>query len=276
MNLAEIWRIILKRWYIAVPMLLLAVGLTAAVDQAIAVQYQSTSMISLLASQQATKGTNTLPGTENPFSNFDSSLNDTADFLTRRVNSPTDAQQLATLGVTGKYSEVLAASQGPFIMLTVQGPSAASTEAQMTTLINYTTQALQTLQDQENVPTVDMIRSDVIVPGDTAVAQTKTRLQDTLGAAAGGFALAILVTIAVHSILESRRKGRKSGRGGNSGSGSGSGSAAGSGTDSGSRRTRGGMDTDTVSARFNALTDPRDLLDSDRSALISPLPDARD
>ena len=264
MNLAEIWRIILKRWYIAVPMLLVAVALTGGVYQAIPVQYESTSMISLLASQQATKGTVTLPGTENPFSNFDSSLNDTADFLTRRVNSSDDALQLAAQGVTGKYSETLAASQGPFILLTVQAPTSADAQAEMSTLINYTSQALEALQQEENVPAVDMIRSDVIVPGSEATAQTKTRLQDTLGAGAGGLALAILVTLAVNSVLESRRRrGRRPGRLRRL-------------PRAAARPGAGEPEPDAVTAGFDALTDPRDLLDSTRAALISPLPDARD
>jgi hypothetical protein len=268
MNLAEIWRIILKRWYIAVPMLLVAVALTGGVYQAIPVQYESTSMISLLASQQATKGTVTLPGTENPFSNFDSSLNDTADFLTRRVDSSDDALQLAAQGVTGKYSETLAASQGPFILLTVQGPTAATAQAEMSTLINYTAQALESLQQEENVPAVDMIRSDVIVPGSEATAQTKTRLQDTLGAGAGGLALAILVTLAVNSVFESRRRGRRPGRLRRLPRAAARPGVDGPGGD--------GLEPDAVSAGFDALTDPRDLLDSTRAALISPLPDARD
>jgi hypothetical protein len=259
MNLAEIWRIILKRWYILLPMLLLAAVLTAGVDQAIAAQYQSTSMLSLLASQQATKGTATLPGTGNPFSSFDSSLNDTADFLTRRVNSSADAQQLAAQGVTGEYSEALAASQGPFITVIVDGPSAAAAAAEMTTLITFTQQQLQALQEQENVPTVDMIRSAVIVPGGQPVAQTKSKLQDTLGAGVAGVALAFLVTLAAHSVLESRRRQKRFGRGPRSGG-----------------RPARESGPDPVASQFESLTDPGDLLDQEHAELLSRLPDIRD
>jgi hypothetical protein len=259
MNLAEIWRIILKRWYILLPLVLVALGLTAGVDKAIAVQYQSTSMISLLASQEATKGTTALPGTENPFSNFDSSLNDTADFLTRRVNSPTDTQLLAAQGVTGVYTEALAASQGPFINLTTTGTTAASAEDQMNTLISFTQQMLATLQDQENVPAVDMIRSDVIVPASAGTALNKTKLQDTVGVGVGGLALAFLITLAAHTVLESRRRGRQPQR---------SARAA---------RPAGGSEHDPVSARFDALNDPGDLVSpTEQTALLSRFPDVRD
>lgn len=259
MNLAEIWRIILKRWYILLPLVLLALGLTAGVDKAIAVQYQSTSMISLLASQQATKGTAALPGTENPFSNFDSSLNDTADFLTRRVNSPTDAQQLAAQGVTGVYTEALAASQGPFIDLTVTGPTAASAESQMNTLIAFTQQTLATLQEQENVPALSMIRSDVIVPASAGAALNKTKLQDTAGAGVGGLALAFLITLGAHTVLESRRRSRQPQRA------------------TRTARPAGEPERDPVSARFGALKDPGDLLSAtEETTLLSRFPDVRD
>ena len=273
MNLAEIGRIIRKRWYVLLPMLLLASGLTAGVDKSIPVSYQSTGMVSLLASQEAVKGTSALPGTENVFLSFNSSLNDTADFLTRRINSSADAQKLAAEGVTGTYSEVLAASQGPFIALTVNGPNAAIASKEMTTLIAFTGQELQRLQQQENVPAVDMIQSAVIVPGGVPKAQTKTKLQDTAGAGIGGIALAFLVTLAANSLIESRRRrgpGRTR-RGGRAGADVGGTPETGSGSDSAA-----GLAPDPVTARFSALNDPGDLLEPERADLVGRLPDARD
>lgn len=211
MSLAEMGRVIRRRWYVLLPLLLLAALLTAGVDKSIPRQYQSTGMMSLLASQQSIKGTSTVPGTGNPFLSFDSSLNDTADFLVRRLASTDASQQLAGEGV-GSYAAVLAASEGPFIQLTVTDSTPQDTRDSMAKLISYTAAQLQTLQQQQGVPAPDMIISAVIVPGSTPAAQSKRRVQDSLGAAAAGLALAVLATFAADSVAARRRRNRRASR----------------------------------------------------------------
>jgi len=209
MSLAEMGRVARRRWYILLPLLLLAVVATVGVERSIPRQYQSTGMVSLLASPQSIKGTSTVPGTENPFLSFDSSLNDTADFLVRRLSSTDAAQQLAGEGV-GTYTAVLAASQGPFIQLTANGATPKAARDAMTALIAYTSTQLNALQDEQGVPRQNMITSAVIVPGSPPTALNKRRVQDTLGAGAAALALAILATFATDSIALRRR--RKHGR----------------------------------------------------------------
>ena len=208
MSLAEMWRVIRRRWYVLLPSILLVLGLSAGVYASIPKQYQTSAMMSLLASQQSIKGTSTVPGTSNPFMNFDSSLNDTADFLVRRLASDDAAQELGTEGVSG-YTAVLAASQGPFIELTANGSTPAAATAAIGKLVDYTSQQLQQLQQQQGVPAQAMIESAVIVPGSPPLAQTKKRTQDTLGAAAGGLALALLATFTVDTLAQRRRAGKR-------------------------------------------------------------------
>jgi hypothetical protein len=211
MSLAEMGRVIRRRWYVLLPLLLLAATLTVGMDRSIPRQYQSTGMVSLLASQQSIKGTSTVPGTGNPFESFDSSLNDTADFLVRRLVSTEASQQLAGEGV-GNYTAVLAASQGPFVQLTVTASTATATKAAMATLISYTSAQLQALQQQQGVPAQDMITSAVIVPDSAPAAQNKRRDEDSLGVGAAGLALAILATFATDSVASRRRRGRRPAR----------------------------------------------------------------
>ncbi len=208
MSLAEMWRVIRRRWYVLVPSILLALGLTAGVYTSIPKQYQSSAMMSLLASQQSIKGTSTVPGTSNPFLNFDSSLNDTADFLVRRLASTDAAAQLGADGVSG-YTAVLAASEGPFIQLTATASSKSAASAAITTLTTYTAQQLKLLQQQQGVPATAMIDSAVIVPGSPPAALTKRRTQDTLGAGAAALALALLATFAVDALAARRRPARR-------------------------------------------------------------------
>ena len=229
MNLAEMARVIRRRWYVLLPLLIVAAALTAGVHKAIPRQYQSTGMVSLLASQQSIKGTSALPGTGNPFLSFDSSLNDTADFLVRRVESTDAAQQLSAEGV-GTYTAVLAASQGPFIQLTANGATPQAARAAMTTLIAYTDQQLLALQQQQGVPAPNMITAATIVPGSPPSALNKQRTQDSLGAGAAGLALAVLATFAFDSMAARRRsrRGRRPARRTSAGSAASAGSSTGS------------------------------------------------
>ncbi len=210
MDLAEVVRVIRTRWYVMVPLLLLTVALTIGVDLSIPTKYQATSETSLLASQSATAGTDKVPGTGNAFLSFDTSLNDTADFLVRRLGSNDAANDLKNLGVTETYAVALAANaQGPFMTLTVTGTNPEHVLTSMNTLTSYTAQQLEAVQAQAGVKPVDMIRSMVIVPPGPPTAQTKTKVQDVLGVAIGGLVMSFLSTFVVENILASRRRRRR-------------------------------------------------------------------
>lgn len=210
MDLVEVIRVIRTRWYVMVPLLLLTIALTVGVDRSIPTKYQANSELSLLASQSATTGTSTLPGTGNPFMNYGSSLNDTADFLVRRLGSNDAANDLKNLGVTENFAVALAAAaQGPFITLTVTGTNPEHALTSMNTLTNYTVQQLAKVQEQAAVKPADMIRIMVIVPPGPPSAQTKSKTQGVLGVAIGGLVITFLATFVVESILASRRKRRR-------------------------------------------------------------------
>jgi hypothetical protein len=210
MDLVEVIRIIRARWYVMVPLLIVAIALTVGVDRSIPTKYQSTSSVSLLASQSATAGTATLPGTRNPFLSYGSSLNDTADFLVRRLNSNDAANDLHGRGVTETYTVALAAAaQGPFITLTVTGTNPEHALTSMNTLIQYTAQQLEAVQAQASVQPQDMIRSMIITPPGPPTKQTKTKTQDVLLTAIGGLVFAFLATFMVESVLASRRRRRR-------------------------------------------------------------------
>lgn len=210
MDLAEVVRVIRTRWYVMVPLLLLTIALTVGVDRSIPTKYQATSELSLLASQSATAGTDKVPGTGNAFLSFDTSLNDTADFLVRRLGSNDAATDLKNLGVTETYAVALAANaQGPFMTLTVTGTNPEHVLTSMNTLTTYTARQLEAVQAQAGVRPVDMIRSMVIVPPGPPTPQTKTKVQDVLGVAIGGLVLSFLSTFVVENIQASRRRRRR-------------------------------------------------------------------
>lgn len=210
MDLVEVIRVIRTRWYVMVPLLVIALAATVGVDRSIATKYQATSSLSLLASQSATTGTAALPGTRNPFLNYNSSLNDTADFLVRRLSSNDAGADLQARGVTETYTVALAAAaQGPFITLTVTGTNPQHVLTSMNTLTQYTVQQLEVVQAQASVRPEDMIRSMQITPPGPPSKQNKTKTQDVLLTGFGGLVIAFLATFMVESIVASRRRRRR-------------------------------------------------------------------
>jgi len=210
MDLVEVIRVIRARWYVLLPLLLLTAALVVGVDKSVPTKYQSTSSLTLLASQSATTGTSTVPGTGNPFGNFNSSLNDTADFLVRRMGSTDVANDLHGRGVTEAYVVALAAgAQGPFISLSVTGTDRQHVLASLNTLSNYTQEQLQVVQQQATVKPVDMIRSMVIVPPGPPSPQTKTKTQGVLGVGIGGLVVTFLAVFVVDNIAASRKRRRR-------------------------------------------------------------------
>src|SRR3954453_14680934 len=89
MDLAEIVRVMRRRWYVLLPGLLLTAALVAGAYVAVPVTYQSQSTVMLLNSRKATVAYD-----GNPFLSSQTTLTGMADSLARNLNS--DAS-LATL-----------------------------------------------------------------------------------------------------------------------------------------------------------------------------------
>jgi hypothetical protein len=209
MDLTEAARVLRGRWYVFVPLLVLTLVSVFGVDRAVPTKYQATSTFSLLASHQTVQGTAAAPGTDNAFMSFDTSLNDMADFLTRRVDAPDSAQQLLQLGVTEAYSAQLAANaEGPFITLTVTGTDPAHVTASINTLQAFSERELAEIQTQASVAPSAMITSMVIVPPGPPTKQLKSKLQGMIGVGIVGVVVAFLATFTADGLARSRRRRR--------------------------------------------------------------------
>lgn len=204
MDLAEIFRVMRRRWYVLLPGLLLTVGLMAAVELVVPVTYQSQSTVVLLNSQKAT-----LAYDGNPFLSTQTSLTGMADSLARNLNSDGSLRDLKSRGAKGTFGAKLADNaQGPLIWLTVTGTDKAAVLASDRILTSYAKERLGQFQEQQSVAQKAMIRMTTIVPPQNPVAQTRTRLEYLV--MAGGLGL-VLSLVAVF-YAEARRRSRASAR----------------------------------------------------------------
>jgi hypothetical protein len=201
MDLAEISRVMRRRWYVLLPGLLLTVGLMVAVRLMVPVTFQSQSTVVLLNSQKATVAYD-----GNPFLSTQTSLTGMADSLARNLNSDGSIRDLKSRGATGTFEAKLADNaQGPLMWLTVTGTDKAAVLSSDKILTAYAKERLTQFQEQQSVAPKAMIQMTTIVPPQNPVAQTKTRLEYLV--MAGGLGL-VLSLVAVF-YAEARRRSRK-------------------------------------------------------------------
>ncbi|NEA65218.1 chain length determinant protein [Streptomyces sp. SID12488] len=199
MDLAEIFRVTRRRWYVLLPGLLLTAGLVAAVVLLVPVTYQSQSTVQLLNS---TKATAAYDG--NPFLSTQTSLTGMADSLARNLNSDDSVRELKSRGATGTFEAKIADNaQGPLMWLTVTGTGRAAVLASDRILTTYAAERLKQFQEQQSVEPRAMIRMTTIVVPQPPAAQTKTRLEYMIMAGGGGLVLSL---IAVFYVEARRRK----------------------------------------------------------------------
>ncbi|MQY36729.1 hypothetical protein SRB17_47310 [Streptomyces sp. RB17] len=200
MDLAEIFRVMRRRWYVLLPGLLLTAGLIVGVALMVPVTYQSQSTVVLLNSQKATVAYD-----GNPFLSTETSLTGMADSLARNLNSDGSVRELKSRGATGTFGAKLADNaQGPLMWLTVTGTDRAAVLASDRILTTYAQQRLDQFQEQQSVAPKAMIRMTTIVPPQNPVAQTKTRLEYMVMAGCLGLVLSLVGVFYV----EARRRSR--------------------------------------------------------------------
>ncbi|MFF4012635.1 Wzz/FepE/Etk N-terminal domain-containing protein [Streptomyces sp. NPDC001717] len=195
MDLAEIWRVMRRRWYVLIPGLVITAVLAAAVHFLVPVEYQSQSTVTLLNSKKATEAFD-----GNPFLSTQTSLTGMADGLARNLNSDGAVADLKALGLTGKHEAKIADNAlGPFMWLTVTGTDRAAVLESDEILTKYAQKRLDEFQTQQTVRPEAMIRMATIVPPQEPQAQTKSRIQFLVMAGALGFVLSLVATFFVEA-----------------------------------------------------------------------------
>ncbi|MEV7442648.1 chain length determinant protein [Streptomyces sp. NPDC091204] len=202
MDLAEIWRVMRRRWYVLLPGLLITAALTAAVYLLVPVEYRSQSTVTLLNSKKATVAFD-----GNPFLSTQASLTGMADGLARNLNSDGAKADLKALGVTGVHEAKIADNAlGPYMWLSVVGTDPAAVLKSDEILTAYAEKRLLEFQSQQSVAPDAMIRMSTIVPPQKPEAQTKARVQFLVMAGALGFVLSLVATF----FVEARKRQRSS------------------------------------------------------------------
>jgi hypothetical protein len=198
MDLAEISRVMRRRWYVLLPGLLVTAALVVGVFLAVPTKYQSQSTVELLNSQKATVAFD-----GNPFLSTQTSLTGMADSLARNLNSDAAIADLKSQGLSGTYVAMIADNaQGPLMWLTVTGTDQPGVLKSDQLLTAYAAQRLQQFQAQQSVSPDAMIQMTTIVPPQNPVAQVKTKIEYLVMAGLVGLVASLVATFYV----EARRR----------------------------------------------------------------------
>ncbi|MFI8520278.1 chain length determinant protein [Streptomyces sp. NPDC085481] len=189
MDLAEIFRVMCRRWYVLVPGLVLTAALTVGAWLLVPVSYESQSTVALLNSRKGAEADG------NPFLSMEPSLTGMADSLARNVNSDASVADLTSQGLTAKYEAKIADNaQGPLLWLTVTGEDRAAVLRGNRLLMSFTEKRLKDLQAEQKVAPESMIRMTTIVPPQDPEAKLKSKIQYLVMAAGLGIVLSLVGT----------------------------------------------------------------------------------
>jgi len=205
-------RILLSRWQVVVPALILTALAATFATQTVSASYQATGVMVLLGpSSAAEKLQGQLqPTAVNPYLEFGGALDVTADVLSKVMMSDTVVQRLQLRGATAEY-EVGTGSDGgsPLVNIIATGPDQKVAKRTVQTVATELRHELQRRQTLAGAPPSQFIRAEQVTVPTTA----KRLIGNKLRAAAAVLALGVAVTFSAafltESIMEQRARRRR-------------------------------------------------------------------
>lgn len=190
-------RVLRRRWYIALPSALLAVGLAAGVFVSIPTRYESTGvMVFTSPSAGGTFSENVSPEEAvriNPLLAFDGSLSTTSQIIAQILADPKTREKLGIVeGSTANFTASGGGQNGPFLFVVTDCESPDEAEKLVTTVLEFARSELEAQQRKLNAPEPTFITSQVIVNPTTAEAQIGGKVRY----AGAAFVLMMLFTLA--------------------------------------------------------------------------------
>ena len=209
----DFWKTIVvlaRRWYVALPALLVSLLLSGLVFQSIPPKFQSTGSVVLLTPTKGASASSKDPAT-NPLLNFGGSLEITAQLVTQVLLSPETGSQIQASGGATDYQVGDADTGGPFINVVATASTAEQAKRTVELLLQRARQDLIDRQTRLGAPKGSFIAVEDAVAPTEAIQLNGNRLRGAAAALALGLCASLASAFILESILESRR-GRRGGR----------------------------------------------------------------
>jgi hypothetical protein len=210
----DFWKtmgVLLRRWYVSVPILVVSLGLGGAVFLSVPTQYESTGTLVLTAPPsggvtQVNPKDATGPG--NPLLDFEGSLTITTQLLIQSLSSPTVQQQIGQQGGVDTFQAGDGETGGPFVVIIADAPSKAQAQKTVSLALNFAKNELNQRQKDLDAPASTYIVTQVVVAPTPATTKIGGKVKAGGVALALGLVVSIAAAFAVDSVMTSRRRRR--------------------------------------------------------------------
>ncbi|HEY3610770.1 MAG TPA: hypothetical protein VGL06_24955 [Pseudonocardiaceae bacterium] len=152
-----------RRWYVAIPVFFLVVGMIGVIAVSAKHQYESTGTVVLREPSLAQSGGKG-GDPPNPMLSFSDSLSTDAQLLVQSLNSPTAAAAVGALGGTATFVAGNGAQAGPFIIVTADSLTAGPAAATVALAFKYASQELAQREKALGASISSYIILDAVVP----------------------------------------------------------------------------------------------------------------
>lgn len=201
--------VLLRRWYVALPVLLASLGIAGAVFVVLPTQYESTGTIVLTmpkAGANVTTDKTKQSGLINPLLGFDGSLVITSQLLIQTLNDPAVAKQIADAGGTAGYKTGNGGLDGPFVVVVADGNSRDAAQRTVELAFAHVTKDLTDRQQRIGAPDTTFIVIEPVVPPTAAQAKISGKARYAGAAGALGIAASLCSAFMIESYLQRRRR----------------------------------------------------------------------
>jgi hypothetical protein len=211
----DFWKtigVLLRRWYVAVPVFFIALVIGGGVFLKVPTQYVSTGTMVLTA---PTAGATTAvdpahaTGPGNPLLDFEGSLTITTQLLIQSLSSPSVGQQIAQEGAaTSTYQAGDGNTGGPFVVIVATANSPQEAELTVSLALKYAQDELNARQKNLNAPPSTYIGTQSVVSPTQATTKITNKVKDGGIALVVGLILSVATAYGVDSWTSRRRRRR--------------------------------------------------------------------
>lgn len=224
MDIWQVLRITLRRWYIAAPILALGVVASYVAADRVAIEYTSGASV-LLVSPEAlgtpepepsavadpdttlTPPDSALESTGNPWLSFSGSLNTAAQAIQLSVLSQETARVIEDEGLSPDYS-VGTDRRSPIILIETTSSDPELTQRTLERLVTLVEEDLSRRQVAAGAPASRQIHAEILSMDDTPERAVAARLRVRLGILVLGVIAAMLAAVAFDSLVRIARRRR--------------------------------------------------------------------
>jgi hypothetical protein len=208
----DFWKtvgVLLRRWYVAVPVFVVSLGLAGAVFAAVTPQYESTGTIVLTSpTDGANVATNpaNAAGPSNPLLEFGGSLVITTQLLTQSLGSPSVIAEIVKEGGSSTFQAGDGGTGGPFVVIVADAPTQQQAEHTVTLALQYAKNELVNRQQSLKAPPSTFIGTQDVVTATPATAKIGGKSRAAGVALVLGLVASLGSAYGIESVLVNRRR----------------------------------------------------------------------